>query len=82
MSDLLALRDLTRYRVDLLAAGTAEKNRVEKSLENALIKLAPVVSNPFEASGRAIMTALIAGERDPAAGPTRPAAACGPRPPG
>jgi hypothetical protein len=29
------LRDLTRYRVDLLAAGTAEKNRVEESLENA-----------------------------------------------
>jgi transposase len=76
------LRDLTRHRVDLLAAGTAEENRVEKSLENALIKLAVVVSNPFEASGRAIMTALIAGERDPAAGPTRPAAACGPRPPG
>ena len=55
---------------------------MDKSLEDALIELAVVVSNPFEASGRAIMTALIAGERDPAAGPTRPAAACGPRPPG
>jgi transposase len=32
------LRDLTRYRVDLLAVRTAEKQRVEKLLEDALIK--------------------------------------------
>ena len=61
-----ALRDLTRYRVDLLAVRTAEKQRVEKLLEDALIKLSVVVSDPFGVSGRAIMTALIAGERDPA----------------
>src|SRR3954467_4578965 len=61
-----ALRDLTRYRVDLLAVRTAEKQRVEKLLEDALIKLSVVVSDPFGASGRAIMAALIAGERDPA----------------
>jgi transposase len=60
------LRDLTRYRVDLLAARTAKKQRVEKLLEDALIKLSVVVSDPFGASGRAIMAALIAGERDPA----------------
>jgi transposase len=60
------LRDLTRYRVDLLAVRTAEKQRVEKLLEDALIKLSVVVSDPFGASGRAIMAALIAGERDPA----------------
>jgi transposase len=59
------LRDLTRYRVDLLAARTAEKQRVEKLLEDALIKLSVVVSDPFGVSGRAIMAALIAGERDP-----------------
>ena len=29
------LRDLTRYRADLVAARTAEKNRVEKLLEDA-----------------------------------------------
>ncbi len=29
------LRDLTRYRVDLVGARTAEKNRVEKLLEDA-----------------------------------------------
>jgi transposase len=61
-----ALRDLTRYRVDLLAERTAEKQRVEKLLEDALIKLSLVVSDLFGVSGRAIMAALIAGERDPA----------------
>src|SRR3982751_1161683 len=60
------LRDLTRYRVDLLAVRTAEKQRVEKLLEDALMKLTAVVSDPFGVSGRAIMAALIAGQRDPA----------------
>jgi transposase len=60
------LRDLTRYRVDLLAARTAEKQRAEKLLEDALIKLSVVVSDSFGVSGRAIMAALITGERDPA----------------
>ncbi len=60
------LRDLTRYRVDLVETRTAEKQRVEKLLEDALIKLSVVVSDLFGVSGRAIMTALIAGERDPA----------------
>jgi transposase len=58
-------RDLTRYRVDPLAVRTAEQQRVDKLLEDALIKLSVVVSDPFGASGRAIMAALIAGERDP-----------------
>src|SRR3954447_18477862 len=60
------LRDLTCYRVDLLAVRTAEKQRVEKLLEDALLKLSVVASDPFGASGRAIMAALIAGERNPA----------------
>jgi transposase len=59
------LRDLTRYRVDLMAARTAEKNRVEKLLEDACIKLSVVASDIFGVSGRAMMAALIAGERDP-----------------
>jgi transposase len=61
------LRDLTRYRVDLVETRTAEKQRVEKLLEDALIKLSVVVSDLFGVSGRAMMAALIAGERDPAA---------------
>jgi hypothetical protein len=60
------LRDLTRYRIDLVAARTAEKNRVEKLLEGAGVKLSVVASDIFGVSGRAMMAALIAGERDPA----------------
>jgi transposase len=59
------LRDLTRYRTDLVGARTAEKNRVEKLLESACIKLSVVASDLFGVSGRAMMDALIAGERDP-----------------
>ena len=46
------LRDLTRYRVDLVAARTAEKQRVEKLLEDAQIKLSVVASDIFGVSGR------------------------------
>jgi transposase len=59
------LRDLTRYRVDLVAAVGAEKNRAEKLLEDAQIKLSVVASDIFGTSGRAMMAALIAGQRDP-----------------
>jgi transposase len=59
------LRDLTRYRADLVAVRTAEKNRVEKLLEDAQIKLSVVASDIFGVSGRDMMAALIAGERDP-----------------
>jgi transposase len=62
-----ALRDLTRYRVDLVNTRTAEKNRVEKLLEDAQIKLSVVASDIFGVSGRDMMTALINGERDPKA---------------
>jgi transposase len=59
------LRDLTRYRIDLVGARTAEKNRVEKLLEDACIKLSVVATDIFGVSGRAMMAALIAGQRDP-----------------
>jgi len=59
------LRDLTRYRADLVAARTAEKQRAEKLLEDAQIKLSVVVSDIFSVSGRDMMAALVAGERDP-----------------
>jgi hypothetical protein len=73
------LRDLTRYRVDLLVARTATKQRVEKLLEDALLKLSVVVSDLLGVSGRAIMAALIAGNATPACWPDWPAARCGPR---
>jgi transposase len=59
------LRDLTRYRADLVAARTAEKQRAEKLLEDACIKVSVVVSDLFGASGRDMMAALVAGERNP-----------------
>jgi transposase len=59
------LRDLTRYRVDLVGERNREKNRVEKLLEDAQIKLSVVASDIFGVSGRDMMNALIAGERDP-----------------
>jgi transposase len=61
------LRDLTRYRADLVVARTAEKSRVEKLLEDAQIKMSVVASDIFGVSGRQMMGALIAGERDPKA---------------
>jgi transposase len=65
--EIRRLRDLTRYRADLVAARTAEKNRVEKLLEDAQIKLSVVASDIFGASGRDMMAALIAGQRNPKA---------------
>jgi transposase len=59
------LRDLTRYRADLVAVRTAEKQRAEKLLEDAQIKLSVVASDIFGASGRDMMAALVAGERNP-----------------
>lgn len=64
--EIRRLRDLTRYRVDLVIAQSSEKNRVEKLLEDAQIKLSVVASDIFGVSGRAMMAALIAGKRDPA----------------
>ena len=61
------LRDVTRYRADLVAARTAEKQRVEKLLEDAQIKLSVVVSDIFGVSGRQMLAALISGQRDPKA---------------
>jgi transposase len=59
------LRDLTRYRADLVASRTAEKNRAEKLLEDAQIKLSVVATDIFGVSGRDMLAALVAGERNP-----------------
>jgi transposase len=59
------LRDLTRYRIDLVGERTREKNRVEKLLTDAQIQLSVVASDIFGVSGRAMMAALVAGQRDP-----------------
>jgi transposase len=61
------LRDYTRARYDLVGEQTRCKQRLEKLLEDALIKLSSVATDIFGVSGRAMIEALIAGERDPAA---------------
>jgi transposase len=59
------LRDYTRLRVDLVQDRNRHKQRVEKLLEDALLKLSCVASDIFGVSGRAMLAALVAGERDP-----------------
>jgi transposase len=59
------LRDLTRYRRSLIQDRTREMQRVEKLLEDAQIKLSSVASDIFGVSGRAMLEALIGGQRDP-----------------
>jgi transposase len=55
----------TRYRRDLTGERTREKNRAEKLLESAAIKLSCVVTDLHGVTGRDIMEHLIAGQRDP-----------------
>jgi transposase len=59
------MRDATRMRVDLVADRTRAKQRAEKLLEGALVKLSTVVSDLFGVASRRILDALVAGERDP-----------------
>jgi transposase len=54
-----------RYRKRLIQAHTAEAQRVQTALEDAGIKLDSVAADVLGVSGRAMLTALINGERDP-----------------
>lgn len=60
------LRDLTRYRPQLIDERTREVNRVQKVLEDANIKLASVVTDIMGVSGRTILEQLLQGQTDPA----------------
>jgi transposase len=59
------LRQLTRRRATLVAERTREKNRMAALLEDAGIKLGVVATDIFGVSGRRMLDALIAGQRDP-----------------
>jgi transposase len=59
------LRDVSRYRIDLVGVRTAEKQRVEKLLEDAQIKLSVVASDIFGVSGREMLAALVSGQTHP-----------------
>jgi transposase len=60
-----ALRDLTRARTAITRERTREAQRLEKVLEDAGIKLSVVAADITGTSGRAMLRALVAGERDP-----------------
>jgi transposase len=59
------LRDLTRHRTQRVEEKTRTVNRIHKVLEDANIKLASVAADILGVSGRAMLGALIEGERDP-----------------
>jgi transposase len=60
-----ALRDLTRTRKQLVREIAQHTLRIQKTLEDANLKLGSVLSSIVGVSGRAILTALIAGQSDP-----------------
>jgi transposase len=59
------LRNLTRYRKTQIQERAREVNRLHKALEDAGIKLDCVASDILGKSGRDMLNALVAGERDP-----------------
>jgi transposase len=59
------LRDLTRYRKALIRERASEANRLQKTLEDAGIKLASVATDVLGVSGRLMLDALVSGTRDP-----------------
>jgi transposase len=60
------LRDLTRTRTTVVRERAHEIQRLEKLLEDAGIKLSSVATDLTGVSGRAMLEALIGGQRDPA----------------
>ena len=65
-AEVAGLRQRTRYRKKLIEQRTSEGQRLSKVLEDAGIKIDSVASELLGVSGRAMIEALIAGERDPA----------------
>ena len=64
-AEIQELRDLTRTRKQLVGEIARHTLRIQKTLEDANLKLTHVVSDVLGTSGRAILTALIGGETDP-----------------
>lgn len=59
------LRDLTRHRAKIIGEQAAAANRIQKTLEDANIKLASVATDVMGVSGRAMLKAIISGQEDP-----------------
>ena len=64
--EIRELRELTRYRKTQIDERAREIQRLEKTLQDAGIKLTSVASGVWSVSSRRIVEALIAGEADPA----------------
>ncbi len=64
-AEIRVLRDYTRTRIDLTRDRTRHWQRLEKLLEDALIKVTTVASKITAVSVRDMVDALIRGERDP-----------------
>ena len=64
-AEIRQLRDYTRLRIDLTRDRSRHVQRLEKLLEDALIKLSTVATDIIGKSGRAMLEALISGQRDP-----------------
>lgn len=62
--DIRELRDLFRYKRKLVSQISSEKNRLQKLLEDANLKLSSVVSDTFGVSATKIIDAMLAGETD------------------
>jgi transposase len=59
------LRDLTRTRKQLVREIGQHTQRLQKTLEDAHVKITGVISNLLGVSGRAILRGIISGETDP-----------------
>src|SRR6476620_7166541 len=64
-TEIRRLRDYTRLRADLTHDRSRQVQRLENLLEDALIKISAVATDIMGVSGRAMIEALIAGQRDP-----------------
>lgn len=65
-TEIRELRDLTRTRRQLVRQRVQHVQRIQKTLEDANIKLDSVISDIVGMSGRAILVAMVSGQSDPA----------------
>ena len=64
-AEIRELREITRYRRQLIEERSREVQRLQKLLEDANVKLTSVATHVLGVTGRMILDALCAGERDP-----------------
>jgi transposase len=64
-AEIRQLREITRYRRQLIEERSREVQRLQKLLEDANVKLSSVATQVLGVTGRMILDALCAGERDP-----------------